>query len=526
MRLVKSQRNCYQYWILFYEGSVTVIFLWGGLLIIATMDHTQLQPVQGRPFLLSSHVITCFKMVMLKTSVRASGDVQFQRLQAIARMHYMEYEEDPSLLDEFKNLLPETCTFVDSWSSPEITPSTYRLYGRRSPANDATNQFVSVVRQSITSCDLRERQSDDVEKSRYSHSEWSHASISTKNALDKNLKEPRTLLFFCGAVYEFTYNKEGQFSQSQMAILIELPLQDDLDRHKKINILAAPPGIHDIEFDPTMVKEEYLIKGFKEVKVGLAPETTQSIGRNIQAERKQYGLKHRVTSTIHAAMGDTLVRVAIEVQRNNPNYKLWDKAQAIVALSRTKLGKNVIFVGDKNETILSLVDLIKRKSHWTDYMEQVLRLITLNLDEIDIVRTMTQNTFPFRICDITLPQCNTGFVYFLISIRRQNYAYIGQTICLRNRIQQHNSGSGASSTEPSYLRPFAVMAYICGFDGRRPLREYIERKWKERRDELIMSGIEDPKQWARCGADVISSVNEHDFNIEKSDLRLVLLFTD
>ena len=97
---------------------------------------------------------------------------------------------------------------------------------------------------------------------------------------------------------------------------------------------------------------------------------------------------------------------------------------------------------------------------------------------------------------------------------------------MRNRIQQHNSGSGASSTEPSYLRPFAVIAYICGFDGQRPLREYIERKWKERRDELIMSGIEDPKQWAICGADVISSVNEHDFNIEKSDLRLVLLFTD
>ena len=69
-------------------------------------------------------------------------------------------------------------------------------------------------------------------------------------------------------------------------------------RHNKINILAALPGIHDIEFDPTMAKEEYLIKGFKEVKVGLAPENTQSIGRNIQAERKQYGLKHRVTSTM------------------------------------------------------------------------------------------------------------------------------------------------------------------------------------------------------------------------------------
>ena len=111
-------------------------------------------------------------------------------------MHYIEYEENPSLLDEFKNLLSETCTFVDSWSSPAIIPSTYMLYGQRSPTNDATNKFVSVFRQSITSYDLRERHYDDVEKSRYSRSEWSHASISTKIALDKQLKEPRTLLFF------------------------------------------------------------------------------------------------------------------------------------------------------------------------------------------------------------------------------------------------------------------------------------------------------------------------------------------
>ena len=101
----------------------------GGLLMIATMDHAQLQPIQGRPFLLSSHIITCFKMEMLKSSVRSPGDVQFQRLQDIARMHYKEYEENPELLDKFKNLLSETCTFVDSWSLPVITPSTYRLYG-------------------------------------------------------------------------------------------------------------------------------------------------------------------------------------------------------------------------------------------------------------------------------------------------------------------------------------------------------------------------------------------------------------
>ena len=188
-----------------------------------------------------------------------------------------------------------------------------------------------------------------------------------------------------------------------------------------------------------------------------------------------------MTSIIRAVMGDTLVRAAIQVLRNDPNYKLWDTSQAIIALSRTKLGGNLNFVGDKNETLSSLLDLFQRNSHWIDYMEQVLRLITLNPDDEDVARTMTQNNFPFRICDITLPQYKTGFFDFFISIRRQQYAYIGQTICLRNRIQQYNSGRGSFSIEPSYLQPFAIMLYICGIDGKRPLRVYCERKWKEKR---------------------------------------------
>ena len=44
--------------------------VFGGILILSTMDHTQLQPVVGRPFLLSTLVVTCFRMAKLETSVR------------------------------------------------------------------------------------------------------------------------------------------------------------------------------------------------------------------------------------------------------------------------------------------------------------------------------------------------------------------------------------------------------------------------------------------------------------------------
>ena len=59
-------------------------------------------------------------------------------------------------------------------------------------------------------------------------------------------------------------------------------------------------------------------------------------------------------------MGDTLNKVAMQL--TGTMFELWDKAQIIVALTRTKLGKNIIFVGDKNETINSIIKLVQTRS--------------------------------------------------------------------------------------------------------------------------------------------------------------------
>jgi hypothetical protein len=61
------------------------------------------------------------------------------------------------------------------------------------------------------------------------------------------------------------------------------------------------------------------------------------------------------------------------------------------------------------------------------------------------------------------------------------------------------------------------MGFICGFDGKKGLREYVEYRWKQRRDQLIQRGINDPRMWVRCGENVIQDVNV-------KDLRLVCFF--
>ena len=507
----------------------------GGVLILCTFDHQQLQPIKGKPFLISSHIISCFKFAKLQHSVRANSDPNFQRLQNIARMHPGYLSRNRHILREFKELASNVFEFASDWTSDKIDPNTHRLYGKRYPAQEATRMYIEQVKSFLSNRDIRESKSNDVQNPMYSHGEWQTASAQTTRALNKEIKEPENLLFFKGAVYECTFNEDGHFSTSQICILIDLPDQDDLDNFRKVEVLIAPPGIQDVEYNPDKGKDEYIAEGWRVQKVGTAPERIHKIQNRLQAQRRQYGLRHRVTSTIHAAMGDTLIKVAIEVSNSDSLYKLWDKAQVIVACSRTKVGKNTIFVGDKSSIIEALVTLIQQKNQWTDYMEKVLEIVTINNDQgasDDNDGTAsergvfdTNECFPFRLCDVSLPSCKTGFVYFLVSLRDPAFTYIGMTNDINRRLQQHNSGNGSSSTVPLRLRPYALFAYICGFECNTTLLSYVESQWKIKRNRLRDSGILCQKQWARRGGhSVIDAV--HNSANNNYDLRLILLFRD
>ena len=113
----------------------------------------------------------------------------------------------------------------------------------------------------------------------------------------------------------------------------------------------------------------------------------------------------------------------------------------------------------------------------------------------------------------------------MVSPCQRNYTYIGTTNCIRLRLKQQNSGNGSVDTAPSYLRPFALFAYVCGFGGRRrDLRYYIENKWKDKRDKLISSGVTNVCEWAKCANTVINHVGNDFSNTAPERLSLVLLF--
>jgi len=83
------------------------------------------------------------------------------------------------------------------------------------------------------------------------------------------------------------------------------------------------------------------------------------------------------SSTINAQMGNTITgRCAISCSKDNGAP--WTKSQVIVMLSRTNVEKDTTIVGNKREAINIMWSLIVTPDQWTDYIDMLLRKLTIN----------------------------------------------------------------------------------------------------------------------------------------------------
>ena len=88
---------------------------------------------------------------------------------------------------------------------------------------------------------------------------------------------------------------------------------DYIKNQKNTKILASPPRINDIEFDPQATHKFCIDKIFVVIKVVIYTGWTQSIVNNMEAQHKHYGLKQYVTGTINRAMVDALINTETEM---------------------------------------------------------------------------------------------------------------------------------------------------------------------------------------------------------------------
>ena len=102
-------------------------------MILRTLDHTQIQAIDGRPFLTSSNIIPMYIMIEFEHSVRASDDPVFFWIQQISRYNQKRLQDYPEYVHEFRQLCSENLTFIEDWNNELILPSTIRLYSKKIP---------------------------------------------------------------------------------------------------------------------------------------------------------------------------------------------------------------------------------------------------------------------------------------------------------------------------------------------------------------------------------------------------------
>jgi hypothetical protein len=78
---------------------------------------------------------------------------------------------------------------------------------------------------------------------------------------------------------------------------------------------------------------------------------------------------------VHAVMGSDFNRLIMSMSRTDSWYCLWEKEQAVVLLSRMFTARDLIFVGDRVDTIKALASLIQVRSQYTEFISHLLQTL-------------------------------------------------------------------------------------------------------------------------------------------------------
>lgn len=442
-------------------------FYMGGIFVFGTIDVMQLMTFQGTPFLMSGFILTDYQFVELTHSVRAANDPILQDICNMTRTR--QWTTNMKL--RFEALLTTHCHFLDNFHDPRLPEDAIFVFGKKAPCREAEDIMLDRMK-ILYPRDHLFSKSIDQESSTAGN--WKPASIPTQNSLNNRLKRKQQLMFYPKAKYEFTYNDEKLgFMQGQLAYLLDLPDAADIANNKPILLYASPPGCK--YYPQGTVSADMLNQlGWYGVNVPYSTSQAEQISSGIQAKRSQYGLRPRVASTIHAAMGSTLPSVVtslVPINGSTSDFGLWDPAQVVVLLSRTQFAKDIYFIGNASDTVKSLLQTLQRGNKNLHYINTLLDKLCLDSAHTPVYHLQSK----YCSQDAVVP--TSPGVYILASTKNTNYFYIGESTNLSERLNIHNQGTGPSCTRPSYLRPWGMLGFVTGFQNVQERRKF-ESIWK------------------------------------------------
>jgi predicted GIY-YIG superfamily endonuclease len=444
----------------------------GGVYTYCTLDHLQLMPFSGIPAMMSMYVVTEFDFVALNESVRAGKDPALQEICRLIRTTAW----DATKTQRFRHLLTEHCNFVSSFDDPTLPTDAVFVFGRKAPC-EAAEQIMLKRMKFLHEKTFIVVKSIDEESTTAGN--WHQASVPTIRKLNQKVKNKQGLVLYPNAHFEFTYNEKDRFSQGQLGILLTVPTKEHCQNQRPIQIWRALSGVKEFPAPENCNLAFLSANGWIPVLVPFSTSRPETVSRGIQTRRTQYGLKPRVSSTIHACMGSTLssvITALVPLPNYNMdgrilNFSLWEAAQVVVLLSRTRKARDIYFVGNREATIEHLIEILQ-KTH--RFLPSISKLLSDLCKESDVTHVYDQPSV-FRPCDALIG--SIPGVYLLVSTRNTAYSYIGETQSLTKRLNQHNSGQGPPATNNPVLLPWAIMAYVTGFRTRSD-RLRFEALWK------------------------------------------------
>ena len=316
----------------------------GGVLVLGTFDHMQIECINGLPFLLSTHLLTDFTIVRLEHSVRAANDEKLmvsascnrevffvisftnealfsflQRLQSITRMSPITLRSDTAEIKDinkngeiFKEWIELFCDIIKVVPSfKEVDPNYVQIFHRKRSAMDAIKMWTDHTKEYLEKyTDVKPLICVAKDKMKYegTSQDWNNADKMEEvvNMLDSSskVKEPKCLMLFPGCLYEVTRNnKNANYFNSQIVILLDVPSKEHIDGLRPLTMYACPcgkkaPSKHFFSHVPS---EDEVVNDWGWYKVRLHPVKENFVTvNNVVATRIQYAMNHLGASTVSA----------------------------------------------------------------------------------------------------------------------------------------------------------------------------------------------------------------------------------
>lgn len=147
--------------------------------------------------------------------------------------------------------------------------------------------------------------------------------------------------------------------------------------------------------------------------------------------------------------GETIYSpVAIEVSNDSSPF---DRGQVVVMLSRSPRADLIYIVGERETALDRLWKTLCKKSCWDNYIEEILSQWSITGDDDGELATNPsacdqmidiEHNYPYKLCNVTLPHSDSGYVYMIVSTVDLDRCYVGETQNISLRMVKHNSGMG------------------------------------------------------------------------------------